>query len=63
MAGKTTACPKCKTALDISGFKPGQRIRCGACNTVLRIPGEDVAVAPISRPVGPISPQPQQRLP
>ena len=47
MAPKTTACPKCRTQLDISGFKPGQRIRCGACNTVLRIPGE----VPVSAPV------------
>ena len=58
MAGRTTACPKCKTQLDISGFKPGQRIRCGSCNTVLRIPGEDVAVAPGARPVSPAPPPP-----
>src|SRR5688572_28883514 len=59
MAPRTTACPKCRTQLDISGFKPGQRIRCGACQTVLRIPGEDpVAVAPVSVPITP-QPQPQ----
>ena len=50
MAGRTTACPKCRTQLDISGFKPGQRIRCGACNTVLRIPGEVPVSAPVSAP-------------
>jgi tetratricopeptide (TPR) repeat protein len=54
MAGKTTACPKCRTQLDISGFKPGQRIRCGACNTVLRIPGAEPA--PVSIPVPAQSP-------
>ena len=48
MAPRTTACPKCRTQLDISGFKPGQRIRCGACNTVLRIPGEVPVSAPVS---------------
>jgi hypothetical protein len=55
MAGKTTACPKCRTQLDITGFKPGQRIRCGACNTVLRIPGNEPAPvsAPVSAPAAP----------
>ncbi|MHC4821471.1 MAG: protein kinase domain-containing protein, partial [Planctomycetota bacterium] len=46
MGRKTVACPRCKTELDISGFQPGSRIRCGACNSVLRIPERKPAPAP-----------------
>ncbi len=31
------ACPKCRTAIDVTAWAPGARVRCGGCRAVLRV--------------------------